>query len=229
MDAQSQELLSLFQGSPAARSLELRWIRPGPPPAELISSFLSGCMEIEARVDRYLIAPLGSGIGLKRRGDSQIDLKIYGGDAGELGVPQLGAGRVGSWQKWSSPLDAAAHAPAADVADWLSVRKLRRRRTFILVAEHVAEREFTGPPTDGCSAELTEVHLDNHVWWTFSLEAPGSGGRQLHELRQTARHLHGTLRGPLEFARADATSYVRWLSSLADLQQFEARAAGHQR
>jgi hypothetical protein len=213
-DASTQALVSMFEGPPGARSLEVRWILHGPPPSQLIASFLSSNMEIEARIDRYLIEPLGWGIGLKRRGETQLDLKTYGGDAGELCVPRLGQGRIESWQKWSTPLSAAAQSAVDSAKGWLTVRKLRRRRAFTIVRDGVTERACAGPPTAGCSAELSEVHFDNEVWWTFSLEAAGSGSRQLHDLRQTARHLrraHGEL---VELNRVDSMSYVQWLRSL---------------
>src|SRR5438874_2215754 len=56
-DASTQALMSMFDGPSGAKSLEVRWILRGPPPSQLIASFLSNQMEIEARTDRYLIEP----------------------------------------------------------------------------------------------------------------------------------------------------------------------------
>src|SRR4051812_17768808 len=210
----TQALVSMFDGPPEVSSLEVRWILPGPPPSALISSFLSNKMEIEARIDRYLIEPLGWGIGLKRRGEVELDLKTYGGDAGELSVPQLGRGRIESWQKWSTPFDAATQSAVDSTDGWLTVRKLRRRRAFTIGRDGVTERTCAGPPTEGCSAELTEVHFDNEVWWTFSLEAAGSPNR-LHELRQTAGHLRHAFSELVELHRVNSMSYVEWLHSLS--------------
>src|SRR3954452_5925704 len=208
----TQALVSMFGGPPEASSLEVRWILPGPPPSALIAAFLSNKMEIEARIDRYLIEPLGWGIGLKRRGEVELDLKTYGGDGGELSVARLGQGRIESWQKWSTPLGPAAQSAIDSADSWLTVRKLRRRRAFTIVRDGVTERASAGSPTTGCSAELTEVHFDNEVWWTFSLEATGSPNRQLHDLRQTARHLRQGFSELVELNRIHSMSYVEWLS-----------------
>src|SRR3954452_12902954 len=159
----TQALVSMFGGPPEASSFEVRWILPGPPPSALIAAFLSNKMEIEARIDRYLIEPLGWGVGLKRRGQAELDLKTYDGDAGELYVPGLGQGRIEGWQKWSTPLDAAAQSAVDSTGGWLTVRKLRRRRAFTIGRDGVTERACAGSPTEGCSAELTEVHFDNEV------------------------------------------------------------------
>src|SRR4051795_9266661 len=94
----------------------------------------------------------------------------------------------------------------------MAARKLRRRRGCSMGRYGVAEQACAGPPTTGCSAELTEVHFDNEVWWTFSLEATDSPNRQLHDLRQTARHLRHAFSELVELKQGDSMSYVEWLT-----------------
>jgi hypothetical protein len=193
------------------RSLEVRWIRRGAIPDAMLDALGPFDDEIERREDRYLIDPLLPQLGVKIRGSTQLDLKAFRGDMGELFVEGLGRGRMERWEKWTFQLDGGATGSRYS-SSWLTVRKVRRRRSFAFVDGHPLERRLSEAELPGCSVELTEAIIGGARWWTVGLEARGGDEGMELELRIVAASL---LRAPLPvellLETRDSMSYVRWL------------------
>jgi hypothetical protein len=104
-------------------SLEVRWILPGPLPAAVLDWFARFLAQTESREDIYLVQPLLSGLSVKLRDGSVLEVKSY---LGSPAIPGLTIrGRLESWRKWSfryGPYGYSEPAPAG----WVLVRKQRR-------------------------------------------------------------------------------------------------------
>jgi len=194
------------------KTLEVRWIHSGPLPVVLIEWLARSPAEIEIREDRYLVAPLLEGIGVKIRGAVQLDLKIYRGTPGNLRLAADVRGRLEIWEKWALPLDVEGRPPTDVVGGWVAVQKLRRKRSFAVVDGRVIERAMSQAEEPGCTVELTEVLVGESVWWTLGFEAGGPLPRLKRELAATAAYLlNPPLPVELRLDRRDSMSYVEWL------------------
>ena len=109
----------------AVRSLEVRWIFPGPLEAAVARWFARFPATAESRVDAYLLDPPLPGLSVKIRGGGALEVKAYRGSPGILEVPGRARGRMEAWLKWSfpvSPLGPGAGGPPG----WRRVGKRRR-------------------------------------------------------------------------------------------------------
>ncbi len=91
------------------RSLEVRWIFPGPLVAAMARWFGRFPVRMTALQDAYLVDPHLPGLSVKVRAGRAPEVKAYRGSAGLLHVAGRARGRLQSWQKWSFP--AAAPSP----------------------------------------------------------------------------------------------------------------------
>lgn len=194
-----------------AGSLEVRWLSRGPLP-DGASAWLGPFTEpIEERDDRYL-GTTSEELGVKIRGGTQLDVKIFRGSPGELEVSPAIRGRLESWERWSFPIGSAS-LPPEDAVAWLIVHKRRSRRTFHVSDDRVDERPLRDVELPGCTLELTEVEVDGETWWTLGLEARGEVDSVEPALRATAASL---LREPapsgLHLDPGASTSYATWLA-----------------
>ena len=198
------------------KTLEARWIHAGSLPAALIESVAPSPAEIEIREDCYLVAPLLQQIGVKFRGAVQLDLKVFGGSPGNL---QLAGGTCGGleiWRKWTVPVGADSGHPRGADRGWVTVQKLRRKRSFGVVDGGVVERPIRGAGAPGCTVELTEVLVGDSVWWTIGFEAGGNEAFLERDLRATAAFvLRPPLPAGLQLRRRFSMSYVEWLRSMS--------------
>ncbi len=119
-------------------SLEVRWILPGALAPEMIEWFGPVPGGIETRRDTYLVSRTGPHMGVKVRGESQLDVKVYEGGPEDLTVPGRAKGRVGWWRKWSFPL--RARDGVNEPAGWASVQKDRRVRFFSLAGRPITSK-----------------------------------------------------------------------------------------
>ena len=146
----------------AVRSLEVRWIFPGPLEAAVAGWFGRFPARTETREDTYLLDPQLRGLSVKVRGGGALEVKAYRGSPGILQVAGRARGRMQSWQKWSfpcSPLSQDRGHPAG----WRPVRKKRRISRFSRADGPVAARAgLDGEP--GCEVELTEVRARGQDW-----------------------------------------------------------------
>jgi hypothetical protein len=205
-----------FRPSGVLTTLEVRWIHPGRVPTDVAEALGPFADRIELREDRYLVDPWSPQLGVKIRAAVELDVKAYRGSPGDLLVRRGGGGRLELWEKWTFPLEPAAMPPPESAA-WLSVRKIRRRRSFRVVDGFVVERPLTELDLPGCSIELTDVTVDETDWWTLGLEASGDPETRDRDLQAIVESL---LEVPLPDGTLDpaaSMSYAQWLGSGANL------------
>jgi hypothetical protein len=85
------------------RSLEVRWILPGPPGAAVAHWFARFEPAVESREDTYLPEPRLPGTSVKLRNGRVLEVKVCQGSPGILEVTGRARGRLESWDKWSFP------------------------------------------------------------------------------------------------------------------------------
>jgi len=203
----------LTEAGGARLSLEVRWVFSGGLPAATIDWLGPFPAAAEERVDCYLVAPRLPGISMKIRDATLLDVKVAHGGLGVLGLRHGGRGRLQTWEKLSFPFDATAPR-SIDGSRWVSVEKLRRRRSFTSVADQVAERPLSESESPGCTVELTEVHIGGDVAWTLAFEARGASSELNGYLRATAFHLlHDSPPAGIKLGLRQSMSYMRWLRS----------------
>ena len=113
------------------RSLEVRWIFPGPLEAAVARWFGRFPAGTEVREDTYLLDPQLPGLSVKIRGGGALEVKAYRGSPGTLEVPGRARGRMHAWQKWSFPYS-PPRPGSGDRPGWQPVRKTRRISRFPL-------------------------------------------------------------------------------------------------
>jgi hypothetical protein len=86
------------------RSLEVRWIFPGPLTAAVAGWFARFPARTQSRQDTYLLDPPLPGVSVKVRGGGPVEVKVYRGSPGTLDVASRARGRLEAWQKWSLAL-----------------------------------------------------------------------------------------------------------------------------
>jgi hypothetical protein len=87
-------------GAAGTRSLEVRWIFPGRLETVVARWFGRFPVQTESREDRYLDPDL-SGLSVKVRAGSALQVKAYCGSPGVLDVADRARGQMQSWLKWS--------------------------------------------------------------------------------------------------------------------------------
>ena len=110
------------------RSLETRWILPGPLAAAVAGWFGRFPSAEETREDFYLLEPQLQGLSVKLRA-AALEVKVYDGSLGNLEVAGRARGRMESWRKWSFPFSPLSSG-GGDSAGWQAVRKKRRVSRF---------------------------------------------------------------------------------------------------
>lgn len=195
----------------AVRSLEVRWIFPGRLQTEVAAWFGRFPAEAQSREDIYLVDPQLRGLSVKVRERGALEVKAYHGSPGRLEAAGRARGRLQSWQKWSFPFTPLG-AGRGDPAGWKLVGKRRRISRFGLVGGQFVARAAPLGGEPGCAAELTEVYMGGHDWWTLGLEATGP----VHLLRAcvegtAALVFDRAVPGGVEFGADACRSYAEWL------------------
>ncbi len=195
----------------AVRSLEVRWIFPGPLEAAAAGWFGRYLARTESREDTYLLDPQLPGLSVKVRGGGALEVKVYRGSPGILEVAGRARGRMESWQKWSFPFGPPGQ-DRGDPAGWRSVRKRRRISWFSLVSDQIVG-QVPGPGQHPrCEVELTEVRTRGQDWWTLGFEATGPAGLLRSVLQATAALVFAqALPGGVEPGPDESRSYAEWL------------------
>ncbi len=192
------------------RSLEVRWIFPGPLQAAVVGWFARFPGWTESREDTYLLDPHLPGLSVKVRGAGALEVKVYRGNPGLLHVAGRARGRLESWHKWSFPADPPGQV--GEPTGWRTVRKKRRMSRFSLVGGQSRAR---GPgPADepGCEVELTEIRTRGQAWWSLGFEATGPARLQRGGLEATAALVFAlALPADMELGIDDSRSYAEWL------------------
>jgi hypothetical protein len=198
----------------AVRSLEVRWIFPGPLQAAVAGWFGRFPAATEAREDFYLLEPPLSRLSVKVRGGGALEVKAYRGSGGFLEVAGRARGRLESWQKWSFPCRPLRHDRGGPPG-WQPVRKRRRISRFTLASGLVVApaEELGGEPR--CDVELTQVRARGRDWWTLGFEATGPDALLRGALEAAAALVFArALPGGVEPGPDDSRSYAEWLGQL---------------
>jgi hypothetical protein len=193
------------------RSLEVRWILPGPLETAVAGWFGRFPARTEAREDSYLLDPRLPGLSVKVRAGEMLEVKVYRGSPGILDVGGRARGRIQSWQKWSFP-HARSVRGSADPAGWRPVAKRRRISRFSL-ADGRAVAGAPGPAGQlACEVELTDVRMRGASWWTLGLEATGPADLLRSGLEATAAVVFAqSIPGGAQLGPDDSRSYAEWL------------------
>jgi len=195
----------------AVRSLEVRWIFPGPLETTVAEWFGRFPARTESREDTYLLDPQLPRLSVKVRGGEALEVKVYHGSPGVLDLPGRARGRLESWQKWSFPF--SPHIPGSgDPPGWRPVRKRRRIRQFSLASRTIVARVPGLGQQQRCEVELTKVHTRGQDWWTLGFEATGPADLLRSELQATAALVFAhALPGGVEPGPDESRSYAEWL------------------
>jgi len=198
----------------AARSLEVRWIFPGPLQPAVARWFGRFPAATEAREDFYLLEPPLRGLSVKVRRGGVLEVKAYRGSAGFLEVSGRARGRLESWQKWSFPCRPLRHDWGGP-AGWQPVRKRRRISRFTLASGPVVAPAEGPGGEPRCDVELTEVRARGRDWWTLGFEAIGPAALLRGALEAAAAVVFArALPGGVEPGPDDSRSYAEWLGQL---------------
>lgn len=193
------------------RSLEVRWILPGPLEPAVTGWFARFPAEVSSREDIYLVDPQLGGQSVKLRGGKTLEVKVYGGSPGILQVAGRACGRLESWDKWSFAGEPTSGSGGADLPGWRRVHKLIRRFSAARRHGRMRVRELGEKPE--CHVELTEVHMSGQAWWTLGFEATGQARLLRGELDATAAFVFAqALPGGRELGTDDCQSYAQWLT-----------------
>jgi hypothetical protein len=217
MTVREQSTMTAWQpGSAAAegvRSLELRWIFPGPMRDAITRWFGRFPAAMESRQDAYLLDPPLRGLSVKVRGGGPFEVKMYRGSPGILDVAGRARGRMEAWQKWSFPCDPPGQA-SAELPGWRLVGKTLRVSRFLLASGSCWAR-LPGPVKEpGCDVEITEVRVRGEAWWTLGFEATGPAETFRSQLEAAAALVFAdSPPAGLEFGTHDCMSYAGWLCS----------------
>jgi hypothetical protein len=196
----------------AVRSLEVRWIVPGPLEPAVAGWFGRFPTVTESRRDIYLLNPDLRGLSVKVRAGRALEVKVYHGGPGILDVPGRARGHMQSWQKWSFPFGPSRYG-CGSLGDWLPVDKMRHISRFALAGGHIVPVGRGQDAGAGCTAELTEVYADGEAWWSLGYEATGPAGLLRRELEATAALVFAqALPEGVELPADDSRSFAEWLS-----------------
>ena len=192
------------------RSLEARWILPGPLEPAVTRWFARFPAEVSSREDTYLVDPQLGGLSAKLRGGRTFEVKVYRGSPGILQVTGRAFGRLESWDKWSFAGEQVSWG-GADLPGWRPVHKLISR--FSPARGHSRTRARGLGEEPGCHVELTEVHVSGQAWWTLGFEAIGPASLLRSELDATAALVFAhPLPAGMELGNDDCQSYAQWLT-----------------
>jgi hypothetical protein len=194
-----------------SRSLEVRWIFTGRPPAampEWIGRFPAQTTMLE---DVYLVAPHLPGLSVKVREGRALEVKVYHGSPGLIDIPGRARGRLEVWQKWSFPCDPVGRG-GGDPAGWRTVRKRRRISRFSQVGGSAVARAPGPAENPECAVELAEFQAVGEDWWTLGFEATGPAVVLRGQLEAAAALVFGrALPGEMELDMTECMSYAQWL------------------
>jgi hypothetical protein len=168
------------------RSLEVRWIFPGQADtavAQWFQWFQRFPAGVESREDAYLVDPRLRGLSVKIRGQGALEVKVYRGSPGILGIAGRAQGRMEFWQKWSFPCGPLSQAGAAPPG-WVLVHK--RISRISLASGQIQARARGQGEEHGCMVEFTGVHRHGKAWWTLGFEATGPASLLRRELDAAA-------------------------------------------
>jgi hypothetical protein len=204
---------------------ELRWFAAGPLPDALNTwfeksawgSYAQSQPSSETRTDRYLCLPCEF-LNVKFR-QGKLEAKWRQAVVETLILPQGSQGQLERWVKWSDQVVAEEDwlsQAIADSGDWVEVHKVRSQRFFSVDPESNQVTMSDQPPHNGCSAELTELEVQQQAWWSLAFEAVGQIPQPQTLKRIACNFLeHGPQELRLEALQlSQSYAYPRWLMTV---------------
>ena len=193
------------------RSLEVRWIFPGPMEPGVARWLGRFPAETESRQDIYLVNPGLRGLSVKIRAGTALEVKEYRGSRGTLLVGGRVSGHMQSWQKWSFPFNPLSQG-IGDPPGWQPVDKRRRTSRFSFADGRIAAgaRRQAGEPR--CAVELTALRTGGQSWWSLGFETTGPADLLRGALEATATLVFAQpLPGGRQPGLDESKSYAEWL------------------
>lgn len=212
-------------------SAEVRWFFEGSLSPEIDEWFSLGhsISKPESRADHYLVFPVSSSVGVKFR-DGKLEIKPLVKVLVDSTYPQGIVGHAQMWEKWSygdkdsKPLLVPLQEMLTkDTQRWITATKERRLWKISMDQDSVIEVDPESRPRNGCNVELTKIHVNDLLYWSFGFEAFGDPTRVEEYLDKVAKHVFADQRFPRKFSTghpsgllstANSRSYPEWLTSL---------------
>lgn len=199
---------------------EVRWFAQGERPLPVVAWFRgleAPLWEEEPRVDHYLPLRDTDSVGIKVR-EGRVEIKRryraprpvhFGGNL---------SGSLEWWTKWGFDLREGPQPLETfeDLAAWTAVRKTRMMHGYAIErGTDVVTLSGATPPDQGCSVELTQVSVEEQLWWTLGFEAIGELAALEKILQVTVRHVLADA-DVLKLGLEASFGYPRWLQLLSD-------------
>jgi hypothetical protein len=199
-------------------TVETRWFLEGPLPPEVLRWFQRDGASVKPahRIDRYLLAPGCTAIGMKLR-EGRFEVKRRDKDLGVLRLAPGVTGRLALWRKWGFQVS-GAQSDSPD-ENWVGVEKERWLRKFVTQGSALKEIDANDFGAGGCSIELTRLAINGEPWWSIGLESVGEPPQAREELQSVAAHFFesgGDSAPPaLSLQVEDSLDYPEWLASFS--------------
>jgi hypothetical protein len=180
-------------------SLELRWFSPGELPSDVASWFssaeLGGQLQApEAREDVYLYVPECEYMGIKLR-QGRLEIKWRQVDLGILRLERA-EGKLEKWSKWLCE-DPTTESFQPELVlkqkSWVRIGKVRSQRLY-----------------DDFALELTQLTIENNLWWSLALETLGADARARDRLQNIFELVGKTYVG-LALPAQNSYAYPKWI------------------
>jgi hypothetical protein len=203
-------------------SAEIRWFYFGELPQATIDWFCYDELvsEPEERTDRYLIFPCCESVGMKVRmykDKYNIEIKALRGGSETLQLPNGVAGRTDCWVKWSygeAPADPLVQALLVQSSGCIDVQKKRWLRKFSLDHGQLEPVDTEARPDDGCNVELTQLRVQERLYWSLAFEAFGPEVQVRQHLWKVGTHFLTQHSPANQCSTANSCSYPVWLASM---------------
>ena len=201
------------------RSAEIRWFWKSNPPPGLEEWFKSekthGCVPgggVTPRTDLYRRETKQVELAIKLRGNKPgYEVKGLVEQLALLSVAPF-TGPVELWTKWSTD------GLKFDAQELIPTTKLRWIRKLDTTGAKPREVELGPDETaksgnvvleSGCQVELTQIHIRDETWWSFSFESFGTIATVERDLHAAAAVM--AKRGPPALSGGILASYPAWL------------------
>lgn len=197
-------------------SAELRWFYPGPLPRDVALWFQADALgqdldSAAAREDVYLNLPACPYLGIKLR-EERLEIKLRQQELGGF-KNQVWEGKAEKWCKWSCDQPTAeplVSASAIAQGPWIKVIKKRMQRKYQVLADQSLQTVAIAADIEhGCTAEVSQVEIQGHPWWSLAFEAFGPDPEM--SLQTTAHWLLKGYSGP-QLHLQDSYAYPKWLA-----------------
>lgn len=198
---------------------EIRWFYQGTVPPAIESWFNADvlsedCETFEDREDWYLLIPGCEFLGVKLR-QERLETKLR---ITESGILQFRNNVIGSAEQWmkstceDAKLESLITPEVVAKGQWLKVEKVRSQMRYLVADNHNLTPASTEQKSqEGCNVELTQLIVNQNLWWSLGFEASGTDGNLTSNLETVAKKLFQTF-PQQELSLVDSYAYPKWLS-----------------